>query len=98
MFQKMFNDCKYISTLRFDFYLPTHNVLIEFDGIHHYKSFDYFGGEKTFEETKIKDVIKNEFAKNNNNLIITPHLGGLTYESRTATDIFIAQKLKTIIK
>jgi hypothetical protein len=66
VFQKMFNDCKYISTLRFDFYLPTHNILIEFDGIHHYKSFDYFGGEKTYNDTIIKDNIKNEYAKNNN--------------------------------
>jgi len=66
VFQKMFNDCKYISTLRFDFYLPTYNILIEFDGIHHYKAFNYFGGEKTYNDTIIKDNIKNEYAKNNN--------------------------------
>ena len=66
IYQKMFSDCKYISTLRFDFYLPTHNILIEFDGIHHYKAFNYFGGEKTYKDTIIKDKIKNEYAKNNN--------------------------------
>lgn len=35
-----------------------------------------------------------EYAGKNNNLIIVPHLGGMTYESRQATDIFIAEKLK----
>ena len=35
-----------------------------------------------------------EYAKNNDNLIIVPHLGGMTYESREATDIFIAKKIK----
>ncbi len=39
-----------------------------------------------------------EYAKNNSNLIILPHTGGMTYESREATDIFIAQKLKNYIE
>jgi len=38
-----------------------------------------------------------EYAKNNNNLIITPHIGGMTYESRQKTDIFIAEKIKKYI-
>lgn len=37
------------------------------------------------------------YAKNNNNLIIVPHIGGMTIESREATDIFIAQKLKNFL-
>jgi hypothetical protein len=64
--QKMFNNCVFKSKLRFDFYLPDHNILIEFDGIQHFKSIDYFGGNKTYVETKIKDDIKNKYAKNNN--------------------------------
>ncbi len=39
-----------------------------------------------------------EYAKNNKNLIIVPHIGGMTYESREATDIFIAEKLKKFLK
>ncbi|MFA5022266.1 MAG: NAD(P)-dependent oxidoreductase [Patescibacteria group bacterium] len=49
----------------------------------------------------VKKIKKNsliEYAKNNSNMIITPHVGGLTYESRLATDIFIAQKIKTILE
>jgi hypothetical protein len=34
--EKKFPTCKYISTLRFDFYLPDYNTLIEFQGIQHY--------------------------------------------------------------
>lgn len=39
-----------------------------------------------------------EYSKNNHNLIIVPHIGGTTYESREATDIFIAEKLKRYIE
>lgn len=39
-----------------------------------------------------------EYAKNNRNVIILPHTGGMTYESREATDIFIAEKLKKYIE
>ncbi len=39
-----------------------------------------------------------EYAKNNKNLIIVPHIGGMTHESREMTDIFIAQKLKNYFK
>lgn len=35
-----------------------------------------------------------EYSKESNNLIIVPHIGGMTYESREATDIFIAEKIK----
>lgn len=35
-----------------------------------------------------------EYAKNHSNLIITPHLGGCTFESMEKTEIFIARKIK----
>lgn len=31
--QKTFNDCRNINLLRFDFYLPEFDLLIEYDGI-----------------------------------------------------------------
>ncbi len=34
-----------------------------------------------------------EYAKTHRNLLITPHIGGMTHESRTAADIFIAEKV-----
>ncbi|MDP3726189.1 MAG: NAD(P)-dependent oxidoreductase [bacterium] len=38
-----------------------------------------------------------EYAKTHRNVIIVPHTGGMTHESRENTDIFIAEKLKKII-
>ncbi len=35
-----------------------------------------------------------EFAKSHDNAVIVPHIGGMTYESREATDIFVAQKVR----
>lgn len=39
-----------------------------------------------------------EYAKKNQNLIIVPHIGGMTHESREATDIFMAKKLEKFLK
>lgn len=38
-----------------------------------------------------------EYAKRNDNLIIVPHTGGTTYESREATDVFMAKKIKDFL-
>ena len=35
-----------------------------------------------------------EFAKNNERILITPHIGGATYESMEKTEVFMAKKLK----
>jgi very-short-patch-repair endonuclease/phage FluMu protein Com len=47
--------------LPFDFYLPKQNLIIEFDGKHHFEIVDAFGGEKGFNETQENDKIKNNF-------------------------------------
>lgn len=65
VFQKRFSDCKHIKTLRFDFWLPEFNVLIEYDGLQHYEPIEYFGGEIVFESQQIKDEIKNNYASEN---------------------------------
>ena len=39
-----------------------------------------------------------EYAKNHDNLIITPHIGGATYESMHKTEIFMAEKLSEWMK
>lgn len=64
--QKTFPDCKYKQKLHFDFYLTELNILIEYDGIQHFKPVEIFGGEKTLKETKIRDKIKNNYCKDNN--------------------------------
>lgn len=64
--QKTFNGCKHKNKLRFDFYIQSLNICIEFDGIQHYESIEVFGGEKGLIENKIKDNIKNKFCDDNN--------------------------------
>lgn len=64
--QKTFNNLKYKSKLRFDFFLPDYNCCIEYQGEQHYKAIQYFGGEKQFEEQKDKDNIKRQWCKENN--------------------------------
>ena len=49
--------------MKFDFYISSLNVLIEFDGEQHYYASDMFGGNESFERVKKYDVIKNQYAK-----------------------------------
>ena len=73
--EKRFDDCRYKSTLPYDFYLPERKILIEYQGIQHY-SIQRFGGmelekaKKNFEEQQIKDEIKEKYAKNNGYLFL----------------------------
>ncbi len=69
-FQKTFKDCKYKHVLHFDFYLPKENICIEYDGIQHFKSVKYFGGEKAFRSRNKRDKIKNAFIEKNNMKLI----------------------------
>lgn len=39
-----------------------------------------------------------EYAKKHHNCVIVPHIGGMTHESRAATDIFMAKKLAAHLK
>jgi len=64
--QKKFELCKNINYLPFDFYLTDFNICIEYDGIQHFEVIEYFGGENSLKENKIRDNIKNEYCKNNN--------------------------------
>jgi len=72
--QHTFENCKYRSKLKFDFYLPELNTCIEYDGIQHFKPIDHFGGYQGFKETKKRDYIKNEYCETNDiNLIRIPY-------------------------
>lgn len=64
--QYRFKDCKNIMSLPFDFYIPSQNSVIEFDGIQHYKAVSYFGGENAFEKLKINDEIKTKYCNEHN--------------------------------
>jgi len=68
--QKPFNGCKFKKPLKFDFYLPDHNICIEFNGEQHYKPFKYFGGKESFKNIQKRDMIKESFCKENNLILI----------------------------
>ena len=68
--QKTFSELKFKRLLRFDFFLPEHNVAIEFDGIQHFEPVKIFGGEEYFEYIKTTDEIKNNFCLKNGIKII----------------------------
>jgi very-short-patch-repair endonuclease len=57
----IFKECKNISYLRFDFYLPKHNICIEYDGKQHYKPIEKWGGLDNLEKIKKNDKIKDDF-------------------------------------
>lgn len=63
--EKIFKECKNISALPFDFYIPSHNLLIEYDGEQHFGPVDFFGGVDKYREQLINDNIKNVFCENN---------------------------------
>lgn len=64
-YQKSFSKCKDKRPLPFDFYLPDHNICIEYDGIQHFEPVDAFGGNKSFEITKAHDAIKTKWCIQN---------------------------------
>ena len=69
--QHRFNNCKFRKTLPFDFYLPTMNIAIEFDGEDHYMPIDRASkgkewAEEQFQLRKIKDDIKTQYCEDNN--------------------------------
>jgi hypothetical protein len=69
--QKRFLGCKYKKTLPFDFYLPEHNICIEFNGRQHYVAVEYWGGDKTLKKQQERDEIKKDYCiKENIQLIV----------------------------
>jgi len=68
--QYTYKNCKNILCLRFDFYLPNYNILIEFNGLQHYKPINFFGGKKAFKKQVKKDNIKKKYCKDNNITLI----------------------------
>lgn len=72
--EKSFDGMKFISKLRFDFYVPAGNIAIEFDGRQHFEPVDAFGGTEEFELTKKRDEQKNAFCEENQiNLLRIPY-------------------------
>jgi len=69
--QKTFSDLYYLkknAKLKYDFFLPSLNMLIEYDGEYHYKAISYSSTIKPEEQlavTQARDKIKTEYAARN---------------------------------
>jgi len=63
--EKQFDDLKSDKNrpLSFDFYLPDYNMCIEYDGEHHFKPIDYFGGVVGHKRMVVNDNRKNWYCK-----------------------------------
>jgi len=68
-YEEQFKICKNPSTdffLRVDFYIPSMNSVIEFDGYQHFKAVAHFGGDEALQKNQVRDKIKNDFCAENN--------------------------------
>lgn len=91
-----FSDCKNIHPLPFDFFIPSHNTLIEYDGEHHFKPVKKFGGDEYFNTVQKHDSIKNEYCITNNiNLIRIPYTSFKTID-KILEDKIISKRSTTI--
>jgi hypothetical protein len=63
--QKTFENLRYIRRLRYDFWLPTYNLMIEFDGIQHYEPVPFHGGIEGLVRRRIRDKLKNIYCTTN---------------------------------
>ena len=61
--QKTFEGCKHIQILKFDFYLPKYNTVIEYNGVQHYEPIEFLGGEERFKQQQINDGIKKKWCQ-----------------------------------
>ena len=67
--QKTFDDCRNPKTchkLKFDFYVPSKNLLIEYDGRQHFNVGLYSWNDTTLKYTQYNDWVKTYYAKKNN--------------------------------
>jgi very-short-patch-repair endonuclease len=62
--QHSFSDCRNKKILKFDFYLPEYNTIIEYDGKQHFQK--GWNSDVEFKRTKINDSIKNEYCHDKN--------------------------------
>ena len=78
--QYTFHDCKNIRPLPFDFYIPSYNLLIEYQGSQHYIPTNFYDrknielSEQQYQKVKYNDKIKFDYCKHNKiTLIAIPY-------------------------
>lgn len=89
---KMFDDCKNIRLLPFDFYIDN-KFLIEFDGKQHFEKIEYLGGEKDFEARKKNDIIKTKYCLEHNIPLLRISYDCIS-EINLIMDIYLANNTK----
>ena len=100
--QYSFEDCAYIKSLRFDFFIPLANIAIEYDGQQHFMPIKFGGkndnnAEFRFEETKRRDNIKNQYCKSNDiKLIRIPYTDFNKIEEILDNYLFPKQKWRRV--
>ena len=67
VYQKRFKD---LGRLSYDFYIPSKNLLIEFQGEQHYKPVESFGGLESFKKQRENDYKKKNYAKKNKIMLL----------------------------
>lgn len=63
--QKTFKECSNKALLPFDFYLPSRNMCIEYDGEQHYGPDNFYNKKRGFEYRQRNDRIKTNFCHKN---------------------------------
>jgi len=86
--EKKFDNLKSKKHLKFDFYLPDHNMCIEFDGEQHFRPVDRFGGIKEFKYMVKRDLMKDEYCVQNK-----IHLIRISYKEYNNIDNILNKQL-----
>ena len=87
-----FKDCRYKLPLKFDFYLPYHNICIEYDGEQHFKKWHKGDTDENFNIRKNRDRIKNDYCKNKSIELLRIH-----YTDLKNINFILTEKLKNNI-
>lgn len=69
--QKAFESLKIKKVLRYDFYLPEKNLLIEYNGRQHYEPVERFGGKEQLRRQRHHDWLKRKFARDSGIRLLT---------------------------
>lgn len=85
--QKKFPNLRDSNPLSYDFFIPNAKILIEYQGIQHFRPTEHFGGVSSFKVQKRHDDIKREYAlANGYTLIEIPY----TYKSYDSIATFLS--------
>ena len=55
----------WLSPMHLDVYVPELSLAVEYQGQQHYMPVDIFGGQESFEKTKVRDAIKKKLCQQN---------------------------------